>query len=174
MRSLIVGAVATVACTTASLGDFTLGQPITINGSAGGGNGENTTWGTWADQGAHPIGGESIYVDSFYGEPYEVKVTSTLVDQGPLSILFDFSEFAPGDYPVHGIDILNLKQDGSILGATASQGFIGSDGNSVFWLGAGEDLEANPFLKITIYQVPAPGAISLLALAGFSARRRRA
>lgn len=167
-------AVAALALGAVAQAEFFNGQPIAIDGSAGPEFG-GTTWGTWADEGTHAIGGESTFFD-INAPTHTVVVQSSIIQPGHLSIILDFSDFNPGDFSFHTIDFHGLKQDGSIIGASGQFGSFAviDDGNGVSWLLFGENLAANPVVKINIFQIPAPGALALLGVAGLTSRRRRA
>lgn len=168
MRSILAAAAA-LAISGAASADFALGQPITANGW---GDGPFATQvGTWAGQGFHNIGGVNQWVDPFFTALF-MTISSTLAP-GHLSIVLDWTTFGPGDFPTIGMDFLGLKQDGTIVEVSASIGSVVTNGNDVFWTAAGASLAGAP-VKIDIFQIPAPGALALVGLAGLTARRRRA
>lgn len=173
MRTFVAAAaIASFSLTGTATAEFWVGQPIAVNGAAGPEFG-GTQWGTWAGQGAHPIGGATIYFDAFFPQ-FTVTVTSILVAPLHLSVVLDYSSFAPGDFTNHVVDLVGLKNDNSIQNVLSSQGVAGTNGNDVFWAGLGASLQQNPIVKIDIFQIPAPGAIALLGVAGIAVRRRRA
>lgn len=177
MRKFIAAAaIATFAFAGAAQAEFFLGQEVSINGAAGPEFG-GASWGTWVQQGTHQLGGSNEYWDSAFPQgTLPVYVDSEFVGGDPtvLSFTFDFGAFFPGDFTFHAMDIIGLKTDGSIIGVTASQGLVQTDGNNIHWDGSGPALQNEPDLKITVFQIPAPGALALVAVAGLVARRRRA
>lgn len=176
MRRFIAAAgLAALAFAGAANAEFFPGQLVTINGVAGPQFG-GTSWGTNDGQGQHGLGGSSTYWDANFGSPdvLQVFVDSEFLAPNIISFTFDFGQFFPADFSNHEIHILGLKQDSSIVGVTASQGQIVHNGNDVTWFGTGAGLGDNPDLKITVEQIPAPGALALLGVAGLVARRRRA
>jgi len=175
MRNIFAAAAvaASLAVAGAANAEFFPGQPVAINGAAGPQFG-GTSWGTWKDQGLHNLGGNSQYFDATFGPILPVFVNSSFINAQTISFEFDFGGFFPGDFDFHAIDILGLKQDGSIIEVTASQGIVQTNGNDVHWDGSGSGLANEPDLKITVVQIPAPGALALLGVAGLAARRRRA
>lgn len=169
----VAGALALSIAVGASA-DFVPGQVISVNGAAGPQFG-GTTFGSWADQGLHTLGSMSVYWDALFGssESLTITVSSEFLAPGVLGVLVDFSEFVPGAFDTISVDLLALKSDTSIVGALASQGAIGQDGNNVYWTGFGGQLVDEPVLSITVFQIPEPSVVALLVLAGACSFRRR-
>lgn len=163
-------AVAAIAFTGAASADFFEGQGVAINGTAG--PQFATAWGTAEGQGLHNLGGFTQYFDPFFTQ-FTIDVSST-VNVGSVSFLISFSDFAPGDFSTHTVDILGLKADGTIEKVISNLGNISTNGNDVSWIGTGAELALEPDLEITVFQIPTPGALALIGVAGLVARRRRA
>lgn len=167
---------AAVALVAAASADFYEGQAVSVNGFAGLSSDpkiQDTAWGTWVDQGVHYLDGQSTFWDNIYGPAYPVYVESFVTSQYSVTFTFDFSEFVASEYSYYTINIFGLKDDGTLSNVTVNQGVAGTDGNGVSWQGSGVDLSENPILEMTIYQVPAPGALALMAAAGLARSRRR-
>lgn len=169
----VFAAVAAASIAGFAAADFVEGASVAISGVAGPEFG-GTFWGTDADQGTHTLGGVSNYWDPFFPS-FAISVSSSV--ESPYSVTFqiDFSEFAPGDYSEHELVISGLKSDGSIAGVAGNSNGFSTDGNTIFWSGTGAELASLGTLSFKVFQVPAPGALALLGLAGLTrARRRRA
>lgn len=153
--------------------DFAIGNEVYIQGIAGPQNGY-TYWGSNVNGQNHALGqvGQQ-FVDTFSNTDF-VSVTSWVNSQYSVTFSFDFSQFNPGAYSLHALEIIGLKNDGSLSGVSASQGFAYvQDGNKIRWDGNGAGLQEMPKLLLTITQVPAPSAFALLGVAGLSRSRRR-
>jgi len=172
-KFFVAAAVAAIALAGASNAEFFPGAPIAINGAAGPEFG-GTTWGTWAGQGLHNLGGVSNYFDSIFGPAFAVIVSSDVINPNLLSIVLDFTTFAPGDFSLHSANFISLKNDGSIVGVSASAGVAFTDGNNIHWEASGAEVAGAGTIKLLIEQIPSPGALALLGVAGLAARRRRA
>lgn len=170
-NSIILSSSMLAAASTVALADFTDGVPISITGSAGPQQPGN--WGTGFGQGTHPLGGISNFWDSYWGTAYPVVVSSTINNINSLTLTVDFSGFEPGFYTNLWIDVLDLKQDGTIIGVTASQGVatLNPDGNGFHWDGLGSIDPQVVTFEIT--QSPTPGAAALMGMGGLAAFRRR-
>jgi MYXO-CTERM domain-containing protein len=175
-RTFIATAVlASAGLMTVAHGDFAVGNRLNVYGTAYGNDGLiSTTYG-----GRHLLGSGSQFSDDVYGPSLFVIVTSTVVSSTMVSFSFDFSNWTPSDYPQHGINIIGLKSDLSLYQVTSSAGTAITDGNDVHWSGTGAEITGPPMgsgdykLVITVTQVPAPGALALLGLAGTLGGRRR-
>ncbi len=178
-RIIVASLIASAAVAASASADFVAGNLVGVNGSFGPGNGNDFgQFGTFVGQGAHALGGNSIYWDT-NDQPfaYTVLVSSTVNDIHSVSFSLDFTNFAPAYYSVYHIEITGLKSDGSIagVGGNATGFSVSQDGNTVMWDGTGATLASIGTLSFKIDQVPAPGALALLGCAGLvGARRRRA
>lgn len=148
------------------------GQPIAVNGGFAGLDGDPALWGTWANQGSHELGGFSSYEAPIFGGSV-IMVESTVLSPTAISIVLDFSDFPFTEVGTHYVSLPDLKAPGTELLAGATAGLMQVQGTSVFWAGAVGEI-GDGQVKITIEQVPAPGAIALVGLAGLAGRRRRA
>lgn len=173
-RLTLASMLAAAAVAAAANADFYDGQEVAVSGFAYSATIGNTSWGAVAGQGLYDLGYTGNFFDSVFGEDYPVIVNSTVNNPYSVSFSIDFSAFFPGDFDLHEIEIVGLKSDGSILGVQGnSQGFS-TDGNTVFWSGSGAELASLGSLDFKVFQVPAPGAVALLGLAGLARSRRRA
>lgn len=175
--ALVMGAVAALGATSAAVADFHQGQQIVMNGSAGPQFG-GTVWGTNQGQGTVVVGGGPTTFFDVFATAFTINVTAILNGPGSLTIIIDFSDFAPADFTNHIFDLLNLKNDGSITDVFASVGTatVTDGGNSIHWEGLGAAIAAagNQTVVLEITQiVPAPGAAALVGLGGLAAMRRR-
>jgi len=163
-----------IALTTAAVrADFAEGNLVYIQGVAGPQNGY-TYWGTNVDDQSHALGtAGQVFADSFSSAGH-VLVTSWVNSPTSVVFSFDFSNFNPAQYSVHAIEILGLKNDGSLSSVIASQGLAYvQDGIKIRWDGLGANLAEEPKLLLTIEQVPAPGALGAMGIAAFAVSRRR-
>lgn len=174
-RLTLASVLAAAAVAAAANADFYDGQEIAISGFAySTGPVGNTSWGFAAGQGLYDLGYTGNFFDSVYGPDYPVVVNSTVNDPYSVTFSIDFSGFFPGDFETHAIEIVGLKSDFTISGVQGnSQGFT-TDGNNVLWQGTGAELASLGSLNFKVFQVPAPGALALLGLAGLARNRRRA
>lgn len=153
---------------TAAAADFAVGNEVFIQGVSGPEAGY-TYW-----QGFHDLGdsGQIFTNDTFSTQV--ISVTSWVNSATSVSFSFDFSNYDPGFYSLHSLEIFGLKSDGSLASVTASQGLAYvQDGIKIRWDGSGLDLVEQPKLVLTIEQVPAPGGLVLLGVAGLMSRGRR-
>ncbi len=171
MRAMMVSVVAAASLGMQARADFFSGQAIDVIGSALSPAG-NSGWGTgFAGGGVHFLDGFNSY-DEVIPSGFFVEVSSSLLGPGMLSVLIDFTDFAPDRYETHVVELNGLKFDGSIDGVSASLGSIETTGNTVTWWAAGLDLEETPIVKLDIHQVPVPGAALLLGAAALVRGRR--
>ncbi len=161
------------AVATISHAEFVAGNPVWIQGIAGPQNGY-TYWGTNIDGNFHSLGAAGQqYADSTFSN-YYVSVTSWVNSPTSVTFSFDFSNYNPGAYSLHALEIIGLKNDGSLSSVTASQGLAQVEsGVKIRWDGNGASLATEPKLVLVIEQVPAPGAVAVLALGGLVGSRRR-
>ncbi|HRQ76430.1 MAG TPA: hypothetical protein PK098_10980 [Phycisphaerales bacterium] len=182
LSSFVAAAVLAAGLGTVAHASPIPGQGIVINGVAGPEFG-GTFWGS-AVQGDHAFGGTSVYNDPFFPS-FFVTVTSGVIppDQLPQGKKFggyfeiNFTNFAPGDFTNHSIVIGPLKQPGqpnhiNFVGLDGV-GNVGTDGYNIVWEGLGAALAQSPVVFIYWFQVPAPGALALLGVAGLVGVRRR-
>ena len=173
-RFVVASAAAVLGVSSVASADFFIDQPVTVIGAAGPQFG-GTSWGTNIAGGTtHLLGTSTTYPDAGF-PAFFVVVTSVVNNINSLTITMDFSNFSPGDFDFHAVDITGLKQDGSIIGVTASQGIaqIFDNGNSIHWDGSGPALALNGIVTIEITQIPTPGAAALVGLGGLIGMRRR-
>jgi len=120
-RFVVASAAAVLGVSSVASADFFIDQPVTVIGAAGPQFG-GTSWGTNIAGGTtHLLGTSTTYPDAGF-PAFFVVVTSVVNNINSLTITLDFSNFGPGDFDFHAVDITGLKQDGSIIGVTASQG----------------------------------------------------
>lgn len=181
-RSTLVPALVVGLMTTMAQADLKLGQEIDVNFF---GINEDFLWG-----GPHPFGGFSeydpdrdgtptIFVQSFEIEPPKGKKFAAVMEI-VFSLLLDQEDFLIYvlNSPI-SIEIGPIKDpDGpnSINLVTSNFGNIFTDGSSIFWNeSSGGEVLNHPPLVITWAQIPGPGGLALLGLAGLIGcpRRRR-
>ncbi len=171
-RLALAAALAAAAASVANA-EFAVGNEVSVSGWASGGNAGSTTWGTVAGQGLHDLGFQTTFWDSVWGPNYPVIVTSTVVNPWSVEFNINFTGFFPADFAEHEIVISGLKYDDSIMGVQGnSNGFQLTD-TGVAWFGSGAELSLLGTLSFKVVQVPAPGAIALVGLAGLASGRRR-
>lgn len=175
-RSVLFSAVAlaatTVLSTSATAGWFE-GQPIQVNGSFTPLEEPTANWGTWVAQGLHDIGGFNDYNAIGISDGL-VMVESSLISEHAFSIILNYSDFPFFEIGEHVVTLPDLKAPGALaIQASASSGQIKIEGTSVIWSAQALDLPSDGQVKILIEQVPAPGALGMLAVAALGARRRR-
>ncbi len=170
----MIASLAATALAAAAGADFFAGSPVSVSGTAGPQLG-GTTWGTSAGQGQHALGGSSIYWDSVFGDPqtWTVGVSSTVNALHVATFVINFSQFGAGEFSTLTVDIVGLKQDGTLLSVAASSGQGSTNGNTVHWQGSGAAMAQLGTLTLTIQQSPAPGALGLLGVTGLIGIRRR-
>lgn len=153
--------------------EFAEGNEVYIQGVAGPENGY-TYWGSNVNGQTHALGDSSqLFADSF-NSAYYVSVSSVVLSSTKVGFSISFFDYNPGQYSLHALEIIGLKNDGSISSVTASQGIaVVQAGNKIRWDGNGVDLAYQPKLVLIVEQVPAPGAIALLGVAGLAGSRRR-
>lgn len=180
MRQLVllaVGSVCIAMPVSVASAEFAAGNLSYIQGVAGPENGYSY-WGSNVSGLYHPLGTSGQSFTETYSTAGVVLVTSWVNSPTSVTFLFDFSGFNPGQYSVHAIEIIGLKEDGSLSSVTASQGSAYVQGGiKIRWDGLGADLAQQPQLMLTIEQVPAPGAMAVLfgsALVAGARRRRDA
>ncbi|MBM4111976.1 MAG: hypothetical protein FJ253_01175 [Phycisphaerae bacterium] len=172
-RSIVLASIVCAALGSTASADWIPGQPIAVIGTTFTlGDPSESFWGTQVSGDFHPIGGQTSYVDPLYGASFPILVSSTLGSPQDLSIVIDFSNYVFLEIGWYEVVFPDLKPNGGILSVDATSGAASTDGVSVTWTGNVQD--GFDDVKIFISQVPTPGAISLLGLAGISARRRRA
>lgn len=170
----ILASAAAVAIASVACAEFHYADTVGISGAAYS-DFSGTTWG-----GGFDLGTSADFVDQTYGAPFYVMVNSQVVSPNVVTFTFDFSLFAPADFPFHSISIYGLKSDLTIDDVAANFGDVSTNGNDVFWEGTGAMLngagDGDYVLELTVYQaVPAPGVLAVLGVAGLvGARRRRA
>ncbi len=173
LASVLSVTAAAAAIAPLARAEFAEGNPVWIQGIAGPQNGY-TYWGTNINGQYHDLGdANQQYQDTFNPNNY-VSVTSWVNSPWSVTFSFDFSAYSPGTYSLHALEIIGLKNDGSLSSVTASQGaaYVQA-GNKIRWDGNGADLANAPKLVLVIEQVPAPGALALLTLGGLTRTRRR-
>ncbi|MBL9140467.1 MAG: hypothetical protein JNK53_01255 [Phycisphaerae bacterium] len=161
--------------------EFAEGNLAYIQGVAGPQNGY-TYWGSNINGQYHALGATAQTYNDTFAPSYFVSVTSWVNSPWSVTFSFDFSQYNPGQYSLHAIEIIGLKNDGSLASVSASQGTAWvQDGNKIRWDGNGASLANDPKLVLVIEQVPGPGALALLAVTGLcgstgltASRRRRA
>lgn len=173
--TFIASLLASAAVVAVANAEFAIDNHVSVSGTAFGNDGLiSTTYG-----GGHLLGSGSQFIDDVYGPNFFVIVTSNVVSSTMVTFSFDFSNWTPYDYPQNAIDIYGLKSDLSIFQVTSSAGTVITDGNDVHWYGTGAEITGPPEgngsykLLITVEQVPAPGALALLGMAGLAGTRRR-
>lgn len=181
-RHTLVPALVIGLMTTIAQADLKLGQEIDVNFF---GANSNPLWG-----GPHPFGGFSeydldndaiptIFVQSFEIEPPKGKKFAAQMEI-TFSLFLDIDELAAylANTPI-SMEIPLIKDpngQNSINLVTSNFGQISTDGSSIFWneFAPGEVVNLQ-FLVITWAQIPGPGGLALLGLAGLIGcpRRRR-
>lgn len=177
--ALVIGLMATMAHA-----DLKLGQEIDVKffGASG-----NPLWG-----GPHPFGGFSdydldgdgfstVFVASFEIDPPKGKKFAAVMEIDFSLLPNDIEELLAylADTPIR-LEIGPIKDPGgpnTINFVESNFGSIDTDGSSIFWNEtiAGDIVKNNPILIITWAQIPGPGGLALLGLAGLIGcpRRRR-
>ncbi len=171
----VVGLLATVA-----RADLEPGDPIDIFGFF---DGEAA----WGFEGPHPFGGVSLYTDVLFGT--DIFVTSHELRPPPgkkfaglIEIFYDAVYLI--DFPhFEMIEISGIKEPGGknfinsveVVGALADFSTISTDGFNIHFEAFSGDIfiYGNSVVSITWTQIPAPGALALLGLAGLMGMRRR-
>jgi len=165
---------AAAAVAAAANADFYDGQEVFVSGFASSSVFGNTSWGYAAGQGAYTLNQFDAFYDAVYGPDYEILMISEVNDPNSVTFVINYTSFFPADYEFHSLEIVGLKNDGSILGVQGNSTGFATDGNVVTWQGTGAELAGLGELVFKVYQVPAPGAVALLGLAGLARNRRRA
>lgn len=168
LRHSSIALTCAVALTSMACAEFVIGNEVYIQGISGPQDGY-TYW-----QGFHDLGDLAQPFQNGTFPTQIVTVSSWVNSATSVTFSFDFSGYDPGYYTLHALEIFNLKNDGSLSSVTSSQGFAYvQDGIKIRWDGLGADLALAPKLVLTIEQVPAPAALSLLGVAAVAATRRR-
>lgn len=165
------------ALSAAAAADFFGETPCEVTGLCYSTQFGNVTWGSGAGQGSHFLNSTSTFWDDVYGSndplTLPVFVSSQINDQWSVSFDIDFTQFHSEDFQWMTIDISRLKTDGSLLGAQGNSTGFSTDGYIIHWEGTGAELAQLGVLSFKVYQVPTPGALTLLGVGGMAARRRR-
>ena len=174
--ALVVGLLAPVA-----QADLVLGQPLDIEAGEPG-------IPHWGFEGPHPFGGNSLYTDNLFGN--DIIVTSAEVQPPPGKkfagvITIDYGgaqDYMFGFPHREVVDIFGIKDPGGKINFINTvetdlpfPHVITTDGFNIHFEVDSQDIATlpTPHVTITWTQIPAPGTLALLGLAGFMGTRRR-
>lgn len=171
----VVGLLAPVA-----RADLEPGDPIDIFGFF---DGEAV----WGFEGPHPFSGESLYTDVLFGT--DIFVTSGELPHPPGKKFAGIIEIAYSDvylteFPhLEMIEISGIKEPGGlnfinsveVLGPLADFSTVSTDGFNIYFeaLSVKIALHGDNVVSIVWTQIPTPGALALLGVAGLLGARRR-
>ena len=177
---LVIAAVVGLSASVARA-DLELGDPIDINGFF---DGEFA----WGIEGPHLFGGESLYTDVLFGtdifvDSFELEPPKGKKFAGQINISYS-TEYLFGFPHFETVDISGIKEPGGknfinsveVLGELGRFSTITTDGfNITFEADSLRIGDFGGFVSIYWTQVPAPGALALLGVAGLlrTGRRRR-
>ncbi len=176
---LVISAVVGLSASVAQA-DLELGDPIDIRGFFDG----ELAWGV---EGPHPFGGDSLYTDLLFGT--DIFVTSFELEPpkgkkfaGQIDILYSF-EYLFDVLHIETVEITGIKEPGGknfinsveVLGDLADLTKVSTDGFSIFFEANSVDIGniGGGGVSIVWTQIPAPGTLALLGLAGLTGVRRR-
>jgi len=176
IRNLVVSTVAlgtvAVMSSTASAA-WISGQTISVDGSFTALEQPPVPWGSWAGQGGLELGGAAQYFAPVAGGAF-IGVSATVISPSEISIVLDYSEFPFFEIGTHQVVFPDLKGPDAQLSASSSVGSTGVLlGTIVSWSAEALDLPQDGLVKISITQIPSPGALALVGIAALGTRRRR-
>ncbi len=163
--------------------DLIFGDPIDIEGSFAG----ETVWGS-PFEGPHPFGGETFYVEQLFFTPIVVSSGELLPPPGKkfagqIGITYDPVYLVAPLPHREGIDISGIKDPGAknfinsveVVGPLADFSTVTTDGFNIHFEAYSLDILdfGGGTVTITWTQIPAPGSLALLGLAGLMGTRRR-
>ncbi len=180
LRSVLVIAAVVGLLAPVARADLKLGDPIDIRGFF---DGEAV----WGFEGPHPFGGVSLYTDVLYGT--DIFVTSHELPPPPgkkfaglIEIFYD-TLYLFGFPHFETIEMSGIKEPGGlnfinsveVEGPLADFSIVSTDGFNIFFAADSVDIGSygNSVVSIIWTQIPAPGALALLGVAGLLGARRR-
>lgn len=192
LLALVLGATLALSVSTAQA-DLMKNQPIPISGASMGNPAlPNTGWGSIAHAPGlpfppgpqHPFGGLTVYDDQVFGPGFQVTVTSGAIPIPPGKrfagfLQVDFTNWVPNDYLFHTFVFGPFKDQPddnpintlTLIGVGVAQ--ADTTNGTISWMGFQSALMGNPIVRIEWTQVPAPGSLALLGMAGLVGNRRR-
>ena len=184
LRNILVIAAVVGLSASMARADLEPGDPIDINGFFDG----QAVWGSQFEE-AHPFGGFSEYTEFFLGTSifvlsFELEPPKGKKFAGQIDIRYE-DMYLTGDPHVEIIEISGIKEPGGenfintveVLGKLGGFSSIGTDGFNITIEVESVliDVFGDNMVSIAWTQVPAPGTLALLGLAGLlgTGRRRR-
>ena len=179
LRYILVIAAAVGLLAPVARADLELGDPIDIHGFF---DGEFA----WGIEGPHLFGGESLYTDVLFGtdifvDSLELEPPKGKKFAGQINISYS-TEYLFGFPHFETVDISGIKEPGGknfinsvkVLGELANFSTVTTDGFNIHFEADSEliGIYGGSVVKIYWTQIPAPGALALLGLAGLLGTRR--
>ena len=178
LRSVFVLAAVVGLLVPVAQADLEFGDPIDIFGIFDG----EAAWG-----GTHPFGGDSLFTDNLFGT--DIFVTSVELEPpqgkkfaGRIDISYDAVYLSENPHS-EMIEISGIKEPGGnnlinsveVLGDLANFSTVSTDGFNITFEALSVKIAQHGGNTVSIVwtQVPAPGALALLGVAGLLGARRR-
>ena len=127
-------------------------------------NGTQHEWGTVSTYEDESYAGFTYWMQAAtYGQTIELAFVGA-----------DF-DFDPDWYDLIWMDFMGVSGEfGDIVSVATTYGSVTTDGTSIFWETGADGTDGLNYENVFItFEVPAPGALALLGLAGLVGRRRR-
>lgn len=172
MLAMAAAAMFVAGSATAGFYDFNGYGTGTYNDTVFGTNG---TAGNQDNGTQHEWGTVSTYEDDYYaGYTYWMQV-ATAGQAITLTFVSDTFDFDPDWYDDIWMDFLGVSGEfGTIASVETSYGEVSTDGTNIYWATGADGTDGLNYEDVYItFEVPAPGALALLGLAGLASRRRR-